>query len=134
MNVVHFVFVLRQPNRIFVWAISWLTNQSITRSEHSPVGQPASSAPSLHWSLLSQRKILDRHFPSHSIWPGIVHAADVIQRRSYNIQRRTKNNYNNDLIKKIIRNSKVGPLFKRFLVDEAENWLENSKVTNKDVH
>ena len=45
-----------------------------------------------------------------------------------------KNNYNNDLIKKIIRNSKVGPYFKKFLANEAETWLEHSKVTNKDVH
>ena len=45
-----------------------------------------------------------------------------------------KNNYNNDLIKKIIRNSKVGPYFKIFLTEEAEAWLEHSKIINKDVH
>ena len=45
-----------------------------------------------------------------------------------------KNHYNNDLIKKIIRNAKIGPFFKKFITEEAETWLETSKILNKDVH
>ena len=43
-------------------------------------------------------------------------------------------NFNNITVKKIMQNALLIPFFKEFLENHAENWINNSKITDKRVH
>jgi hypothetical protein len=42
--------------------------------------------------------------------------------------------YNNMLIWKVISSKNCKDLFRQFLDEHAKEWIEQSKITDKDVH
>jgi hypothetical protein len=42
--------------------------------------------------------------------------------------------YNNLLIQKLLSNPRISPYFRDFLKNHAEDWIRNSKITDKGVH
>lgn len=42
--------------------------------------------------------------------------------------------YNNRLIYIIVQDQEICPLFKQFLEEGAEKWIEDSKLSNKEIH
>ena len=50
------------------------------------------------------------------------------------IERKSKNKYNNILIHRLLSSPRVCIYFKDFLENHAENWINSSKITDKQVH
>ena len=46
----------------------------------------------------------------------------------------SKNKYNNILIQKLLSNGRIVPFFKEFLTNHAADWIEGSKIADKEVH
>ena len=42
--------------------------------------------------------------------------------------------YNNRLIYIMVQDQEICPLFKQFLEEGAEKWIEDSKLSNKEIH
>ena len=42
--------------------------------------------------------------------------------------------FNNSLIFIMIKDEKICPLFKSFLAERADSWIEESKLFNKEIH
>lgn len=45
-----------------------------------------------------------------------------------------RDKYNNITMKKMMQNPRVVPFFKEFLQNYAEQWINNSKIADKEVH
>ena len=46
----------------------------------------------------------------------------------------SKNKYNNILIQKLLSNGRIVPFFMEFLTNYAADWIERSKIADKEVH
>lgn len=45
-----------------------------------------------------------------------------------------KGKYNNILIQKMLSKPRIAPYFKDFLDNHAAEWINHSKIADKDVH
>jgi hypothetical protein len=45
-----------------------------------------------------------------------------------------RDKYNNIILKKMMQNPRIVPFFKEFLLNYAEQWINNSKIADKRVH
>jgi hypothetical protein len=50
------------------------------------------------------------------------------------IERRNKHKYNNILMHKILSNQRICPYFKHFLSSHAADWINSSKISDKQIH
>jgi hypothetical protein len=50
------------------------------------------------------------------------------------IEKKSKSKYNNILIHRLLSNPRVGLYFKEFLLNHAADWINSSKITDKDIH
>lgn len=46
----------------------------------------------------------------------------------------SRQKYNNSFIQRIVDDSDLQPYFMNFLANYAKDWIENSKIRDKDVH
>lgn len=51
-----------------------------------------------------------------------------------NIEKRGKNKYNNVLIQRLLSSPRVCVFFKRFLEGHAAEWINSSKISDKQIH
>lgn len=50
------------------------------------------------------------------------------------LERRNKHKYNNILMHKILSNPRICPYFKQFLSTHAADWINASKINDKQIH